>query len=415
MGFTKNVLAPCAIGVALLVPALAAYSTHLSPGLRPTMQFGVAELEGVGIPEAPPGPTLRSFADRSFQRGFERWFDAAYGGRNLLVRFNNEWLYRLFRRSNVSNDRIVVGKDETLFARKAIDTWVRPLGGRRRLENFVAELALLQKEAEARGIPFVFVVTPDKALIYEELLPEQARRFGLNLSWRKLLLRALRSQGLRFVDGHEITARLVRSEGLQAFNPGGIHWNRIAAMHTWNAAIRVLNEQTDRPFSEVRVSDVSLREPRPREGDFRELLNLLDTSYGFLVPGGTFHPTRPELTRRGVLLMNGGSFCREFLELSGSAEIFARIRYFRYARDLLLPPDPKRHRVGDLRATLWETESDRPDAILIENNQAVIFRGLKRFMRALQSRLREIPEVPDRRPGGNVEYQSPRISSSPDR
>lgn len=108
---------------------------------------------------------------------FERYFDDHFAFRNRLIDGRAAVLWRGLRTS--ASDTVIAGKNGWLFygADGGLDDWTQA-------QPFTpAELTvwcqtLVRRQAflSRRGIPFLFVIAPDKQMIYPEQMPDALRR-----------------------------------------------------------------------------------------------------------------------------------------------------------------------------------------------------------------------------------------------
>ena len=57
----------------------------------------VAKLSGVFVKQEFPVFSLDYFQIGEFQKSFEKWFEQNFGGREVLIRLNNQVYYQLFK------------------------------------------------------------------------------------------------------------------------------------------------------------------------------------------------------------------------------------------------------------------------------------------------------------------------------
>jgi hypothetical protein len=360
MQFRKDLIAISIISLLLLVPAI---------GLLVPMQFFVPELIGIDSPGAPPPPTIASFREKTFQHDFEGWLNSHFGARNFFVRFNNQILYSLFKCSHMNDDQICLGKDDHVFFMQCLQAhfFHNPPAVELMFGRAAAKLKTLQDLANDRGIGFVFVISPTKSVVEPEFVPSEAQRFVGPFERYEIMVRQLRAHGVHFVDGHQISLEATGEKSLRCFPAGGIHWTEVAAVNTLNAAIDELNKQTRRPLTKVIVSKLLEESPVAPETDGADLMNLLDLKYRYTATHGTFAPEQPEYAHKRTLLMEGGSFCHQFFELSSKTGVFSKIRHFYYCREEHLFPEMRIAKVDP--GPLSFDKDLAPDDIIVEKNE----------------------------------------------
>lgn len=268
----------------------------------------VPEKPLAGVTETKKRPSLnfRNWWGGTFQKNYEPWFDANIGFRRSAIRTHNQIGISLFRESfSRSSDRPVFGKSNFVYE----DGYIRDFNGfihppDAALAETARQLRKLQDALDARRIPFLIIVAPNKANIYPEyipsdlIVPPETRRPSVFARMKPLLQR----EGVRLVDGSAILkAEKARSPHL-LFPPGGIHWNRLGAALVLKSAWAQLEQQAGRPFVQLDITSVTTdQKPRLIDGetDVAELINA------WSVGRGDWNYPRPEFTLRdtgGALL-----------------------------------------------------------------------------------------------------------------
>ncbi len=187
----------------------------------------------------PGWPTNRSALER-FSGRVEAWYNDRFGLRPWMVRANAFAHLGL----GVSPDRslVILGEDGWLFLGNRL---ARVLDQHRglfpfddeELDRAVGVLAQRRAWLEARGIPMVFVLAPDKHEIYPERLPPWARR-TLGPTRREQFLRALADGNVPHVD----LAPAVREASTKhlAYFLTDSHWNEYGAFAGYAALMDFL-------------------------------------------------------------------------------------------------------------------------------------------------------------------------------
>jgi len=127
------------------------------------------------LPKKPP--VLGQDPVKAIPGKFEAFYADRFGFRNGLIQGHNWIKYSLFKGSSLG--KVLFGKDDWLFLTKSgiitdflgqhcltaheLDTWKRVLEQR-------------QQWLQERGIRYLFVIVPNKATIYPEMLPDHIHR-----------------------------------------------------------------------------------------------------------------------------------------------------------------------------------------------------------------------------------------------
>ncbi len=191
---------------------------------------------------------------RQFPPAFERYWNDTFGFRRALVRWYNHALVRLG--TSPVPDKVTIGLGGWLFymADGALDEYrgLRPFSA--------AELSRWQHVLEARrdwladrGIPYLFVIAPNKETIYPEKMPWRIRR-GRTHRLDELLDYLHAHSDFEVVDPR---ARLQSAKRrAQLYWKGDSHWNAHGAFLVTHDILRRLRRTNPkvRPFSASAVT-----------------------------------------------------------------------------------------------------------------------------------------------------------------
>ena len=108
---------------------------------------------------------------------FQTYFEDHFTLRNWLINRRASFLWHRF--GTTSSDTVIGGKQDWLFyaADGSLDDWIqlKPFSPSD-LEKWRQLLVRRRAFLTRRGIPFLFVIAPDKQMIYPEYMPDTLRR-----------------------------------------------------------------------------------------------------------------------------------------------------------------------------------------------------------------------------------------------
>lgn len=226
------------VELALIAAFLLAISV---PGLATLAGVDRESIEGENRELAPfPDIALDRQTLGAFPDGFTRYFEDRFAFRARLV----EWQAKVrLEYLGVSPDESVIkGKNGWLFYADdgAMDDYIsaEPLG-RDDLEVWRHALQDTQDWLEAQGITFLFVIVPDKHVVYREMLPDTIHR--LHQEWRTdTLVRYLAERStVRVLDLQPALAEAARHERI--YHRTDTHWNDRGAFAGYQAIMDRLN------------------------------------------------------------------------------------------------------------------------------------------------------------------------------
>lgn len=358
-----HLAASCLFAAALGMPLL-----HMATGLPPDLPLAGAE----GAVEA-PAIGLGAWWDGELQKGFDGWISRKIGLRGILVRTANQINYSLFgelpRRGGT---QVVKGKNGYLYEKVYVDAFRE--GGRRpeeELRNVSESTRRLQDRLAADGVAFLLVLSPSKAEIYPEHLPEEADaagRAGRRSNYENLIGH-LRADGVNLVDAHELFLKWKSEPGApMLFAKGGTHWNQYGAARTAGAILEKLRELTGLDLPAVEVTGARTnRTIVGADNDLGELANLWS---GRPLAGPQVHPVFEKRagSHRPDLLFVGDSFVFTLTDFMDREDLYGRREtYYYYNRRFSHPErvdEPLDKRSLDLLA-----EVRGRDAVVVEVNE----------------------------------------------
>jgi hypothetical protein len=299
---------------------------HLFPG---TLDGVVADVTNVPF-------AWKAYFGGEFQQPFESSFDSEIGLRPQAVRVDNELNYRVFGQLGYDpHTSIVLGKDDYIFDRVYVDSFNRhdevPAT---EIEARVQRMLLLQQHMLARGSAFLFLITPSKAELYPEYLPEDLvdkARQQVPRNYDKLKP-LLDRYGIQYFDAHAFLAGSKSAVPFTWFQNTGIHWNDPAVCEVTANVLERLQEQLHRPLSQLGCKPYRVQQrPRIEDIDVLRVCNLL-------WPERLERPAyyaKPRVSGRGAnpsVLIIGGSFNRPLIRYLDRAHVRDTYLFYYYAK-----------------------------------------------------------------------------------
>jgi hypothetical protein len=216
----------------------------------PTVDFfsGIDRTQPPGenrLPAPPPRLGERDLTGvKNYLAAAEIYFNDHFGFRKRLIRWFQQWKMRLYHDQSVN--KVVPGQAGWLFTgeQQMVDHF---LG----LAKFTpAQLqswqTLLEKRRDwlaARGIKYLFVIPPDKQMIYPEFLPAWLQNAAPANRETKL------DQFLKYMQEHSTVPILDLRPALLAAKPAGpvylqhdTHWNLLGGFVACQAVVKTLTE-----------------------------------------------------------------------------------------------------------------------------------------------------------------------------
>jgi hypothetical protein len=326
------------------------------------------------IEERAPPFTLNNFVSGDIQAAFSRQIGATLPIYAPAVRVRNQLQYSLFGLVNAPS--VMFGRDKRLYERAYIDEYCKRTDrvNAPTVAAWADDIKDIQDYAALHGKAFIYLITPSKAAIYPEYLPESHACPSVSRTTTTKLPpyeRALDERGVHYLDGSSLMAAERERQGITLFPRGGTHWNALAAGLASVQLVSRLKAQNPRlDLDGVSTAWTKSRNPEGTDRDLVNMLNLywFDTDYP--VPKITRDSAKTDQACQPAKIMEvGGSFLEQInVALRGSRcppqisyWFYWNFAHVYYAADKRRSEPPRdAQRAADLAGS---------DVILLEENE----------------------------------------------
>jgi alginate O-acetyltransferase complex protein AlgJ len=342
---------------------------------------GNAQLAGIVSSTEFPCFSVDGWLSGRYQKNYAEAFSKIFGLRACLIRISNQVYYTVFRKSYMYDQNLIVGREEMLFEKGYLLEYcgLSSVPGDEVLQGSVDKLMLLQKKLADRGIVFAVLITPSKASIYPENIPDTFRQQKkMTLRMYDKMLSLFTKAGVRFVDGHALTLVEKARERGPVFGKGGTHWTHYAASFSVDRLIVSLEEGAGQVLPHLVRSNVHLESSarayeHTSDEDLAKLLNLLTHRHSVYVPAATYTRDNATLPRRKTILFMGDSFTWNLLDVLHEGQIFQQMDfYYYYSRMKASYVAGQEHTVElkvNVKKIQWDKEIFNHDFLVLSLNE----------------------------------------------
>ena len=292
----------------------------LGPGLQAKFHWfddgGLA-----GAYQISPHPTfsLDEVLAGRYQPQLERYLEDRLGFRPWLIRLRNQISFSLL--GVVRSSDLVVGRDEVLFQPGVVSSYVgEDFLGDDEIRYRVRRMRAVERALAQRGIPFLFVMAPNKARFMPEALPLWTKKPQPNHSNYEGFMREMKASGLPVLDLVRVFSQWKDTCRYPLFPKGGTHWSGYGVVRAADTLFRRIEQ-----VGHVDLIDFSQRGPltvtkdslRVTDSDLSGPLNLLFPyhPYAMAYARVVFEPQKPGQPRPN-LLISGDSFNWGFMQFA---------------------------------------------------------------------------------------------------
>ncbi|MGK5094432.1 hypothetical protein WDW89_20750 [Deltaproteobacteria bacterium TL4] len=351
---------------------LSAILSYLLPLALPLFQMSfqfLYEPRVNGYENQVPWPSLdwTSWNEGSYQKEVENWLHQNMGLRGWMVRFDNQLNLSLFRELDQQKN-IIVGRNQWLHDKGYIDPYMgKDKVPDQQLENSVKQMRIVQDLLAQHQVAFLFIMSPNKARVYPETLPDGY--LNPKKTNYESLMELLKKYGVHFIDGNASLIEFKRTSPYDVFVRGGVHWSHYGACLFTQKLVLEMEQLLHQKLGilDCSVSQVDYQ-PTGTDRDYATLLNLLTPEYAI---GPTAHPKATWSHPKKVLnvLEIGSSFLHNINDLITNPLTRQLDFYYYYKRNIpyrsssqSIPPKE------EFKSVLLQK-----DIVLLENNEGFLF------------------------------------------
>lgn len=290
-------------------------------------------LSGSAVETDKPTFTVKNLLSGSYQEEYSKWFAEQFPLRSYMLKLYNQIEYSLFQ--TVGNKNIIKGKNGELLEYTYVSQYLKlgELGNKQEYIDYVRDLKVIQEKLEAEGKIFFYIITPSKAEIYPEIIPNRYHKVNVvedKLTNHELLVDLLKAYHIKFYDTTE-SMRKLKSEGQKIFPKTGIHWNYYGAANAAGDIFKSMMEQTDIILPKINIVTMLQQEPTGVDQDLLQLSNLYcaEKDESYINPLITYE--YPKSYKRLNAVLFGTSFNHQLAYVFESdKKVFNEYTYFRY-------------------------------------------------------------------------------------
>lgn len=287
-----------------------------------------------------PELTAEGLTAGTYQPQLERYLEDQLGFRTWLVRLRNQLSFSLLGVARSSE--LVIGRDNVLYQPGPVNSYLgKDFMGETEIRHRVRRMRSVQDTLAKRGIPFLFMMAPNKARYQPEDLPAQ-------WSQHKHLIigvREVKANKVNVLDFCQLFQRWKDTVRYPLFPKGGTHWSGYASTLAADTLFRRMEQLGSfnlRDFRREGPLQVSRDTMRSTDGDLSSPLNLLRPyqHYPMAYPRIVFGALQPG-EQRPNLLVSGDSFGAALMQFNPYMQtlFFPESRYWGVEETIFLFSD----------------------------------------------------------------------------
>ena len=248
--------------------------------------FKVRSMNGVFVATQKPELSFDTYKKNTYQNQIEKYVGEHFGLREPVIRLYNQYLWDVFRKTYVSKDQIVLGKDNWLYEPGSVaDHYQRQFfyfaEDSAKMASMLTQeaqrLLLLQEVLEHHGTHLFVCQVPSKDLIYPEYLPADQDTSYIGqprISPRFFNEEEYNRLGVNHLNLERYFLQMKDTANFMLFPKTGMHWSRYAALLASDTLIRYMEQLGDVNMKNLVIGATELDNARDPDDDLERLLNL---------------------------------------------------------------------------------------------------------------------------------------------
>lgn len=294
-----------------------------------------APLNGWFEPVQPPDFSRKSWFSGEFQQQYRLHIEDSIGFKADLVRLYNQADYSLFRIPHAH--RIVVGKKETLFEDRYIESYTgRDFRSRKWIDDKISKLQYLQKYLwDSHKILLLVVIPPSKSIFWPERIPGRfmkKERMQPNLEY---FLEKAKQKGIHHIDYNEMFLQRKDTSTFPLFPTTGIHWTDYGAWLAADSLFRYLSSTWNFVFPKMILDSLEISgKARNQENDINKAMNLIwEIKHPDYAYAHVRYESDSSLLKPSALFV-GDSFYWEWYYQEFIKNMFRNVEFWYYDREI---------------------------------------------------------------------------------
>lgn len=302
----------------------------------------------------------------AFQEDAAQRMNEQFGGRNTLVRLNNQKEYSLFKIATARD--VVIGKQGYLYE----DTYLNTVTGRnyqgsKHFDEMGRNLALVRDSLASHGVDFLVVMAAGKGTYYPEYFPPTWDGPAPERTNEDELLRVMKTEEIPFLNFNKWFLEMKDTVQYPLFPKAGIHWTKYGQYLVMDSLLNYLEGRHDIDLPDLVLDSIEVSpEQRGSEADIFRGLNILQSPAGFPLAYPYWHVDHPEKEQWRTLVIGDSFFWSIYLHEQFSKKFLDNGEFWYYfnrvmwngqddgsIQDVQLPDDL----LGYKQVILFETES----------------------------------------------------------
>lgn len=271
-------------------------------------------LSGEALSQEKPKIEIKSLLMGEFQENYAKYFSENYSLRSVFIKTYNQMLYTFKENKN----GIIIGNNNYLIADEYVAPYLSPIDQNVKeiVSNYARQIKHIQDNLEANNKAFIYIISPSKAEVYSEVIPNKyitKYKNGKNLqNFREYLYQELKKNKVNVFDTYKLADEIKNTSEYGSFSKTGIHWNSYLSALASKQIIEKINQKYDKKIPIIKIIVTKQNQPQYAEMDLYNLYNMWKGKQDLFYPWVSTNIEHTENKLNAFIM--GGSFSAEIMK-----------------------------------------------------------------------------------------------------
>ena len=236
-------------------------------------------LNGAIVQAQPKKLTLTNWLDGTFQTEKEKYINENFGFRNHLIRLNNEFAFKVFKRAKANG--VVVGKKNYLFELIYINAFYgNDFIGADKIAAKMRQLRYVQDTLSKLNKSIFFVIAAGKGSFYPEYFPDRCLQKKKVTNYQ-VYKKYLQSYQINHIDFNSYFIQHKKTSKFPLYPQYGIHWSHYGMFLAADSIVKYIEKNRNIDMPNLYYKYVTISQPKETDYDIARGMNILDTLKSF--------------------------------------------------------------------------------------------------------------------------------------
>lgn len=236
--------------------------------------FNKNELKGAITKIERPEFSLETWFNEVYQNNYEKYVNQNFGGRNRLIRINNQIAFSIYKIAKANG--VIIGKDNYLFESNYIKAYYGDdFVGKKKIENNIIKLKEIQDTLNHYNTKILVILAAGKGSFYHEYIPDKFKK-PKTLTNMEFYEETLEKYNIDHIDFNSFFQSAKDTSRYPLYPKTGIHWSVFGVHYVIDSISKYIEKNSNIDLPDMQWNNIDLTDDYLyTDVDIEEGMNLL--------------------------------------------------------------------------------------------------------------------------------------------